>query len=428
MLVRSPLARRSALVALAFGGALLHAAGYETPPTFKASAILPAKQVKGPLFTVSETVKNDGFLNAFHITTPEFGAYDVQGKNMLLVRLQEIAALGELQKVSKSEVFMKSAGTAVVNVGKGVGQAVTNPGETVKGIGEGVKRFGVNMGRKSKRAAESVTDDDDDKAGGDKSTEDKAEGAAYSIFGVTGAQRRWAQKVGVDPYSSNKVLRDALQGIGKVDAAGGLAAKIVVPIPMVVSTTATVSNLVWGKDPEELRKLLEKQIQELGASKEVSDAFFKNKVMTPTHWVRIVTALYAVKAKGSADYIDTAAGAKSEREEVLLSESAQMLQKLHAESPVEAILEDSRVMVAKTKDGRAIVFATPGGQRGDWQIMRIGVAGGNPEFTGLTVKALGTFDLSPDGTRIAFSTTRGGNLTEELLVLENLPVFFKDSK
>jgi hypothetical protein len=355
MLVRSAQPRRAMLAVLALSIAVVQAADYEPLPTFKASAILPAKQVKGPLFTVSETVKNDGFLNDFHITTPEFGNYDVQGKTMLLVRLQEIAALGELQKVSKSEVFLKSAGTAVVNVGKGVGQAVTNPGETVKGVGAGVKRFGVNLGRKTKRAAESATDDDEEE-GDDKSTEEKAEGAAYSIFGVTGAQRRWAQKVGVDPYSSNKVLRDALQGIGKVDAAGGLAAKIVVPIPMVVSTTASVSNLVWGKDPEELRKLLEKQIAELGASNEVSEAFFKNKVMTPTHWVTIVTALYAVKAKGSADYIDTAATAKSEREAVFFSESAQMLQKLHAQSPVEAILPDTRVMVATTKDGKAVAL------------------------------------------------------------------------
>src|SRR5262249_53272321 len=154
--------------------------------------------------------------------TPEFGDYDPQGKSMLYVRLQEIAALGELQKVSKSEVFLKSAGTSVVNVGKGVGKAVTEPGGTGKGIGAGSKGFGEKLGRKSKRAAESATDDDDDKKD-DKSTTEKtgeaAEGAAYSIFGVTGAQRRWAQKVGVDPYSSNKVLRDALQGIGKVDAA-----------------------------------------------------------------------------------------------------------------------------------------------------------------------------------------------------------------
>src|SRR4029453_5121544 len=258
MLVRSHTTRRAILLALALGGALLHAADYETPPTFKASAILPANRVKGPLFTVSETVKNDGFLNSFHITTPEFGDYDGQGKTMLLIRLQEIAAHGELQKVSKSEVFLKSAGTSVVNVGKGVGKAITDPGDTVKGIGAGVKRFGVNLGRKSKRAAESVTDDDkkDDTSTGEKA-EEAAEGAAYSILGVTGARRGRAPKVGVYPYSSNKVLRDALQGIGKVDAAGGIAAKVAVPIPMVVSTTATVSNLVWGKDPEEIRKLLE---------------------------------------------------------------------------------------------------------------------------------------------------------------------------
>ena len=344
-------------VALLPLAALLGASDYEPLPTFKASAILPAKQVKGPLFTVAKTVKNDGLLNDFHIDTPEFGSYEVQGRGMLLVRLQEIEALGELQKVSKSEVFLKAAGTSVVNVGKGVGKAVTDPVETVEGIGAGIKRFGVNLGRKSKRAAESVTDDDekDGKPTGDKTAE-AAEGAAYSIFGVTGAQRRWAQKVGVDPYSSNKVLRDALQGIGKVDAAGGIAAKVAVPIPMVLTTTASVSNLVWGKDPEEIRKLLEKQIAELGASKEVSQAFFKNKVMTPTHWVRTVTALYAVKAKGSADYIDTAADAKSEREAVFLSESAFMLQKLHAESPVEAILTDTRIMIAKTKDGRAIAL------------------------------------------------------------------------
>ncbi len=357
MIARSHSFPAMALVPLAV--ALAGAADYEPLPTFKASAILPAKQVKGPLFTVAETVKNDGFLNDFHITTPEFGSYKAQGKGMLLIRLQEIAALGELQKVSKSEVFLKSAGTSVVNVGKSVGKAVTDPVDTAKGVGAGVKRFGVNLGRKSKRAAESATDDagdkDDGKSTGDKATE-TAEGAAYSIFGVTGAQRRWAQKVGVDPYSSNKVLRDALQDIGKVDAAGGLAAKIAVPIPMVVTTTATVSNLVWGKDPEEIRKMLEAQLTALGVSPDQQKAFFTNKVMTPTHWVSIVIVLNAVKPKGSADYIDTAAAAKSEREAMFLSESASMLQKLHAESPVEAILTDTRVMVAKTKDGRAIAL------------------------------------------------------------------------
>jgi hypothetical protein len=46
-----------------------------------------------------------------------------------------VAALARLNEVSKSEVFMKAAAT-------------------VKGAGAGVKRFGVNLGRKAKRAAD----------------------------------------------------------------------------------------------------------------------------------------------------------------------------------------------------------------------------------------------------------------------------------
>jgi hypothetical protein len=38
------------------------------------------------------------------------------------------------------------------------------------------------------------------------------------------------QKLGVDPYTTNPVVHDALVSIRQVDAAGSLAVKIVVPI------------------------------------------------------------------------------------------------------------------------------------------------------------------------------------------------------
>ena len=60
------------------------------------------------------------------------------------------------------------------------------------------------------------------------------------------------------------ILKKALVDLGKVDAAGGLAARTAVPVPMVVSGTATVGNLVWGKDPEELLKLDEQKLKEPG--------------------------------------------------------------------------------------------------------------------------------------------------------------------
>ena len=44
-----------------------------------------------------------------------------------------------------------------------------------------------------------------------------------------------------------------------------IVTKVVVPIPAVVSTTATVGNLVWSKDPEELSKMNEARLRALGA-------------------------------------------------------------------------------------------------------------------------------------------------------------------
>ena len=205
---------------------------------------------------------------------------------MLLMRLHEVGALAELDEVSKSEVFLKAAGTSVLNVGKGVASAVKDPGATAKGVGEGVKRFGTNLGRKAKRtgdkAVDSATSDDDKKAEGEeKSTTDKAAaagtGMAYSMLGVNKAARKWAQKVGVDPYTTNPILKKALTDLGRIDAAGGIAAKVVVPIPMVVSGTASVGNLVWAKDPEELLKINEQKFKELGVGADVIKQLYLSK-------------------------------------------------------------------------------------------------------------------------------------------------------
>jgi len=83
--------------------------------------------------------------------------------------------------------------------------------------------------------------------------------------------------------------------------------------------------------------------------------------------------------------------------------------------------------LAWTPDGKAILFAIPvPGSVRDFQIMRIGVNGGKPEYTGLTVKALSTFDASPIGSRISFST-EAGNAESDLFVIDNLPALLKRS-
>jgi hypothetical protein len=347
-------------IALA-SAALAVGAAYEGARTFQASELLTPAQIKGPHHQVAAKVPTEGYLHVFSIKT-DYGPLEAEGRGMLLVRLQEVGALAELAQVSKSAVFVKAAGASVVNVGEGVAAAVTDPEATAKGIGKGLKRFGTNLGRKAKRAgdqaAESAKKDNDEKA--EKSTADQAAtagtGVAHSMLGVNAGARQWAQKVGADPYTTNPVLKKALVDIGKVDAAGGLAAKIAVPVPKVVSGTAAVGNLVWSQDPEALLKLNEQKLKGMGVDGKTIKQLYLSKGFSLTLHTRLAAALGEVNVPGCADYVGTAAEADTEREAAFFVESAEMLARLHRTEPVAAILQDSRAMVAKTKDGRVVVL------------------------------------------------------------------------
>lgn len=330
--------------------ALLGQAGDDAVPSFTAASLLPADQRRGPHHTVRDAVKTEGFFHQFDIDS-DYGALHANGLSQLATRLNEVRALSALEDVSKSEVFLKSAGGAVVNVGKSTARVVTDPVDTAKGIGGGVKRFGVNLGRMSKRAVNSVGNESDAAA----PQEHAAEGAANAVLGVSGAMRRWAQKVGADPYTTNQVLFEALKDIGRIDAAGSIATKVVLPIPAIVTTSASVGDLVWGKDPEELRKINEARLKALGVTQASAQGFLQNRGYTLTSQTRFIAALDAVKPKGAAAYVDAAARASGERAALFFVESAEMLQKAHAATPVTAILDDTEALVAR-QGARAVML------------------------------------------------------------------------
>jgi hypothetical protein len=176
------------------------------------------------------------------------------------------------------------------------------------------------------------------------------------MLGVNKAARQWAQKVGVDPYTTNPILKKALSDLGRIDAAGGIAAKVVVPIPMVVSGTASVGNLVWAKDPEEVLKINEQQFKDLGVGGDVIKQLYLSKGFSLSLHTRFAASLAEVNVPGCADYVATAAESDTEREALFFVESAEMLARFHKTAPVAAVLPDSRVLVAKTKDGSAVAM------------------------------------------------------------------------
>lgn len=344
------------LVTAATAAAVARAQTREPDPTLTAAPLLGATPLTGEGYTIASDVRTPDSYHVFTITTP-FGVFEADGVAQVDVRLQEIAALGRLDDLSKAGVFARSAGESLVKVGTGVVDAVTAPVETAKGIGSGVKRFGVNLGRRTKRAVQRMTDDrpsDADKDDGSR-VGDAAASAAKSLIGINGARRRWARRVGADPYTTNPVLKAELERVATVDAAGGIATSIAIPIPPIIGTTADVGNLVWGTDPEELRKLNETRAREIGASSDGANAFFRNRAFTLTMQTRLVGALATVKVPGTGDYLASAAEATDEREALFFVESAEMLQREHEASPVANVLTDSRALVARRASGETVV-------------------------------------------------------------------------
>jgi hypothetical protein len=124
----------------------------------------------------------------------------------------------------------------------------------------------------------------------------------------------------------------------------------------VVSGTASVGGLVWSKDPEEVLKINEQKLKELGASGDTVKALYLSKGFTLTLYTRLVGNLRDVNVPGCADYAATAAESDTEREAMFFVEGAEMLARFHKQTPVAAVLQDSRALVAKTKDGRAVAL------------------------------------------------------------------------
>ncbi|HEV8118616.1 MAG TPA: hypothetical protein VGQ32_08840 [Thermoanaerobaculia bacterium] len=347
-----------------FGFAALLAVGaagdgpYETPPELKASDFLDAKLLQGPDYVVEPTVTSDGVFNTYTITS-NFGTWKVQSTSLAAVRVHEVAAIAQLKNVDKIAVAAGGVAQGAIDVGKGVGNVVIHPVNTVSNLGDGIARLFGRVGRGAGRAGEKMGGDDssaaieenlsnpkDAEKASQQGTAGKAVDAtgalAADLIGVNSAMRMWARKLTVDPYTRNEVLHNELRDVAQYDAGGRLTVHLVPggAILTALSTTATVNDLVWMEEPDKLVTLNEKRLKEMGVKPEVSKAFRLNPRYNLTRQVRLIASIDTLKdTKGRADFIARAAGAKADADAQFYVESAMLTDLFNkTEAPVSAIV------------------------------------------------------------------------------------------
>jgi len=344
-----------ALLTLMFFGSL-QARKYEANTNLQASKILPANLLKSDLYQIDETVANDGYINTYTIHS-DFGDFTAYGLTLLKIRLHEIKAIHEIEKVKKSHIYIDAAANTIILPFKAVVVFAKNPVKTVKGVPAGVGRMFKGFGRTAKSLFKKPKHNNGNTK---NSTLNKAKKYAEKFMGVTSSQRKWAKKLSVDPYSSNQVLQKKLDEVAKVDATANFSAGLFLPGIGAFNIVASTSNLAWKFSAEELRAQNFKHLQNQGVDKKIIENFLNNDMFSPTLQTVIVASLLDMEGvKNRSIVLEKSSWADSEEMAFFFTDTVRMLSEFHrTQMAFTSLIGEGAIMGAITKNNR-LIYALP---------------------------------------------------------------------
>jgi len=321
----------------------------KVPITLKVSEQVPEDVLTGPNYRIETDVKNDGFVNTYHLTT-DFGPLKVEGTSLLIERTNELKALSHMQEVEQTETFgqaLKKGATAPVRTVKGL---VTHPVDTVSGIASGVGSWFKDIGS-------AITSDDPHQ-----------EGALSAAIGYAAAKRKFAYEYGINPYTRYEPVQDKLNKMARASVVGGMAPKVafslikkpVGTVLQVTGTADTMRQLVRDKSPAELDEINGEKLKAMEVEDSIAKEFLKNPHFDPQEETLLVGELEAMKnVKDRKNFIKMAAVAPDYKIARYLRERAQMSAIYHKKvAQIERIVAVQGVPLLKRKDG-VIVVLTP---------------------------------------------------------------------
>jgi len=338
-------------------------ADFESPPTESPAASLAAEQVKGENFHVVDPVQSDGLMHHY-VLDSHYGVFPAYGHDTLLVRLQEVAALNKISHTSKADVILASVLRSATPDAPALLLLATHPASSVIGIPAGIVHLlggyaaeAKEFTHRSDRADTSTSD----KATTAKKTEDKvaADTVRYAqrYLGVTSAERRWYQKLGVDPYTGNEVLRKAVHRLARVDAAAGLGMRFA-SLPRVPygSQVDRAMDAIYKENPAVLRARRHELLKGYGLSAAEISHFEHTLLLNPTRQSVLVEIAKSLDGVAGRDELFRHAMTVTSEEEVeVFLRSAALLPVLHAQQPLARILSGLRIPAAQRADGHVLL-------------------------------------------------------------------------
>jgi hypothetical protein len=295
-------ARSAALLAVMAIPLEGRAQSFERPPSFAIEKV-PGFWPSGDNYSINNPVRSDGLLRIYTLTTP-YGEFVLHGDQMLRMRINELAALHELEKIATSDSYGKALIDAGLSPFRYTGRLITDPkktvGDTFGGIGTMFGRISSDLANVGKTPGDPIS----------------------GLLGVTDHKRKLATKFGVDPYTDFEPLDARLSRLSEAAAAGGLtvsAAMMAVPVTtvgIIVSNIGTASTIEGVRIDELARDQTAAQIFDINrqrlramdANNDLVEALITNSKYTPIDMAVLVAALDSMPGiEGRTVFLERAA-------------------------------------------------------------------------------------------------------------------------
>lgn len=361
-----------AAAGLAIAGVAGAQPAYEPPRQFKAGEFAPAALLKGPFHSVDETVSVDGGQPRFTVRS-QYGTWEALGLEMLDIRVAELPAFEQMDKVSKSDEFAKAAGRALAAPVEVVGTFVQHPVDTTGNILAGIGTMAGRVGRMVGSAVANVGDTVSGPAPEHKAilqplAAPLGNAAPRSVtsdpLGYNDARRNWAQRLKVDPYTFNGGLSDRLDQLASVTFAGNFAVNLVVstvaaPLYYAEQTKATALLETYQLPPADIEARNEDRLRKMGIEGIPVRTLFRNAYYTPTLQTALVLALESLgEASGRGEVIAFAARASSENEARYVNNSVLLLAQASRKiGTIARVRAADNAIAGETRGGKLILPA-----------------------------------------------------------------------
>ncbi len=321
-------------------------ANYEAPSDKRASEVLPPDLRSGPHFRVQDRVGADGYMLRFTVTS-DYGTFPVTGEYGLRKLIKEIQAVAALKKVNKGEAFVEGVkGKAQQTVEFGA-NLVADPSRTLASVPQGVAKLFDNLS-----------------TGIQKPGAPQRDPVGQQLLNVSEAKRKIAYDLGVDVYSSNRVLQTELAGLSKAQALGSLGVSAAIPygggtvvgISRMSQTAGDVNRLLRDESPSGLRNINERKLQAMGVNRSLTERFLNSNQLSPRHKTIIVACLERLSgARGKDAFKNFASQANDESSANFMQNMAEILAVYQQTvSPIQEITAPG-VILARTANGTVLI-------------------------------------------------------------------------